>query len=92
MRYKVRRRREAEGDPLRFRRFNKLGRGDEHARYPARFQITDVMHTARRTGSSISERFDHHVAVARDLKFEIGGRYSRERRLLVTPNRDAARA
>ena len=39
----------------------------EHARDPARFQIDDVVHTARRAGASVRERLHDGTALHRDL-------------------------
>jgi len=42
-------------------------RGNHYPGKPSPFQIVDVVHTARRAGASISECFDHRVALSGDL-------------------------
>ena len=51
----------AEGVGLRLGRFDKFGGGDKDGRQVALFQFVGVMHTARRTGTSICQGFDDHL-------------------------------
>ena len=45
---------EAQGNSLRVRSVDELGRRDEDAGEPTTFQISDVVHTARRAAASVS--------------------------------------
>ena len=72
---------------LRFRRLLECRRGDHAARNTSLVQIPDVMQTARRTGPSIAERFDHHVAFGGNRLREVRRRCPRVRRLCVLLDR-----
>ena len=52
---------------LRGRGLTKCFRGHKEGRQAAAFDIADVVHTARRTGTSIGQCFDHEVALTDDL-------------------------
>ncbi len=58
---------EAPGITLRARRSAKRFRGDEAACYTATVEFSYVLQTARRTGASVGQAFDHHIAVGCDL-------------------------
>jgi len=62
---------EPDGVALGLRSVNEDGAGDEHAGDSPTFQVCDVVHTARRAAASIGERFDHCVAVARNLVAQV---------------------
>jgi hypothetical protein len=61
------RRRDAERSSLGLGCGYKCAGGDEDTGDTPAFQITDVVHTARRTAASIGQCFDHHIAGDRDL-------------------------
>jgi hypothetical protein len=67
MRHEDPRRRESECFRLRFGCLNEALRGDEDTGKSPGFEISDVVHTARRAAASIGKRFDHQVACRRDL-------------------------
>lgn len=58
--------------------------GNKNPWHSAALEIGDVVHTARRTAASISERFDHRIAVGRDFMAEIDRRWFGERRLRIS--------
>ncbi len=62
---------------------DKFARGDEHAGQPARFEFSDVVHTARRAGASIGQGFDDEITVADDALDEPGRGDAGESRLLI---------
>ncbi len=67
-----------ERSRLRRRRLDELVRCDHHAGDPAGLKVDDVVHTARRAGSSVGEALDHDVALHADLVAEVGGSHLRE--------------
>ena len=71
---------------------DELRGGDEDAGLALQFEEDGVVHTARRAGSSISERFDDEVALLQDRIFDrLRGRLG-DGRLHEAPRLDAGRA
>jgi len=64
---------EAESGALGGSGITELHGGGEDRRDASSFKIVDVVHTARRTRASISERLDHSVALAGDFVAKIDG-------------------
>ena len=78
---------EAEGLGLGFGGRHEGVGGDEHAWDTATLEVGDVVHTARRAASSIGERFDHCVALGRDLVAKVDGCGLGEGRLAIAAYR-----
>src|SRR5918912_50828 len=62
----------AQSGCLRLRGVMELRGGHEDARDAARLQSADVVHTARRAGPSVGQRFDHDLTAAADLVGQLG--------------------
>lgn len=58
-------------------------RGDINACDAPSFQINNIVHTARGTGPSIRQGFDHHLALRSDLLFKFEGGHLGEGRFLI---------
>lgn len=63
--------------------FCELAGGNENSRYSAAFQVCDVMHTARRTGTSIRQRFYDGIAIGADFLVEFNRRHPGKSRLFI---------
>jgi|TARA_B100000959_G_C14984313_1_gene624901 hypothetical protein len=50
---------------------NELGSSYKNSRKPSSFQISDVVHTARRAAASIGKSFDHDIALRSDFVTQI---------------------
>ena len=60
-----------------------LAGGDKYTGNTAAFQVCDVVHTARGTGASICQGFDHRVAIGADFLLKLKWGYSGKRRFLI---------
>ncbi len=81
--------RESEGRRLRQSSLGELRAREENPYQASTFQVSDVVHTARRATASIGEGFNHHLTLGGDPVPQIDRRGLGEGRLAIATGRDA---
>lgn len=89
VRYEHHRRIHAQRLALQRSSFDEFARSNAYTGNATAFKVAYIMHTARRTGTSVSQPFNEDVAFIGDALLQLGRRDTRKRWLTVAFDRNA---